>query len=95
MATYRKTKNGDWVAYGPATEVKPGDVAVTKRNGTVDHVTVDSVGKTFKVNGVDHVYGYFAPKPATRRRNADRGWCDECGERATPGTECWETGLIH
>ena len=41
MATYRKTKNGDWVAYGPATEVKPGDVAVTKRNGTVDHVTVD------------------------------------------------------
>jgi len=32
MATYRKTKNGDWVAFG---------------------------------------------------------------ERATPGTECWETGLIH
>lgn len=21
--------------------------------------------------------------------------CEECGEYATPGTRCWETGLIH
>lgn len=77
MSTYRRTKQGTWVVFGPASEVKPGPVTVTKKDGTTKVETVTGVGKPFQVNGVPHVYGYTAPR---RQQSRSSDLCDECGE---------------
>jgi len=86
MISYRKTKSGTWVAYGPASEIKAGEtIQVTVSNGDCDSRTVGSVGKIFKANGLDMVYGYLAdakPRVAAGAAAARTGgMCDECGER--------------
>lgn len=58
--SYRKTKAGAWVVFGPASLVNVGQVLVTKRDGTTRTETVESVGKTFKCDGIDARYGYIA-----------------------------------
>lgn len=78
--TYRKTKDGQWVAYGPADQIHTGaEVTVTKRDGTNKVETVKSVGRTFNVNGTLMVYGYLAAsrEPVTRAASAQT--CAECG----------------
>src|SRR5690606_14665454 len=73
--TYRRTKSGQWVAYGPAHIVKAGStVVVTKRDGSTKTETIEKVGKTFRVNGREMVYGYLA-----RSTSSDRHPCAGCG----------------
>lgn len=97
--SYRKTKTGEWVAFGPADAIVEGcTCVVTKRDGTTKTELVERVGRIFQVDGRDMVYGYLAPKAVRGHSGGRRGgrWeCDECGEYVTPGTRCWETGLIH
>lgn len=72
-ATYRKTKTGQWVAFGPASLIKPGPVVITKRSGQTKTEIVASVGRPFTVNGQAMVYGYLAetaPARRTTRRNS-------------------------
>lgn len=58
--TYRKTRNGEWVAYGPAELIKAGeDVEITTKAGKKSKKWIHSLGKTFEVDGVEMVYGYF------------------------------------
>lgn len=58
--TFRKTKRGEWVAFGPASIVKAGEtVTITKKNGSTTDKYVYSVGKEFTVNGEPMVYGYL------------------------------------
>ncbi len=71
---YRKTKDGEWVAYGPAAELRPGMVAVTKKDGTAKEEAVLRVGKPFTVDGVAMAYGYLAPDPEHA--------CAQCGRAA-------------
>jgi hypothetical protein len=69
--TYRKTKQGEWVAFGPARDIAPGRTIHISKKGTraVDTRRVEKVGKTFKVDGVECVYGYLAAdRPARRAR---------------------------
>ncbi len=64
MITYRKTRKGEWVAFGPATDVKVGAVTVTKKGGATKTEYVTGVGRPFNVNGVAHVYGYLEARTA-------------------------------
>lgn len=66
--TYRKTKQGEWVAYGPAAEffqtigdrtIRRNYVTVTKRSGEADLRAVERTGRIFTVAGVEMVYGYL------------------------------------
>lgn len=63
--TYRKTKTGEWVAYGPAAALAPNAhgrlVVVTKKDGTTKCEHVVRVGRSFVVNGVEMAYGYLRP----------------------------------
>lgn len=97
--SYRKTKSGEWVVFGPAASVRLGQVAVSKRDGAAKVETVAKLGKPFRVDGVECVYGYIAPKQASRSggpvRPSGSYECDECGDRVQPGTRCWETGMAH
>jgi hypothetical protein len=59
MNTYRKTKEGRWVVYGPATDVRAGaSVTVTTKAGKTKTERIVSTGKTFTVDGRTMVYGY-------------------------------------
>lgn len=85
-AAYRKTKTGEWVAFGPVSLVKVGPVAIAKRDGSTKVETVASVGKTFKVDGVACCYGYLGETKAkitsvTTSPARHSAMCDECGER--------------
>lgn len=75
--SYRKTKAGAWVVFGPASLVNVGQVLVTKRDGTTRTETVESVGKTFKCDGIDARYGYIADVRASNRRRRIPA-CERC-----------------
>jgi len=98
MAQYRKTKKGDWVVFGPTSEVKPGRVTVTKKNGSTKTEVVDTVGKSFDVNGVPHCYGYIQEKPqrsysrygGSSRCHTDGNCSSMCNPNSCPcGTGGW------
>jgi hypothetical protein len=106
MITYRKTKDGKWVACGPVAEVKIGEVTVTKASGERKTEQVVSLGHPFQTDNGTLVYGYLAaraPSLAPQTTSAPRSVsartrryiCEECGDWVNPGTSCWETGLTH
>lgn len=58
--TYRKTRTGEWVAFGPADQIAAGrEVTVSKRDGSTKTELVASTGKTFQVDGQAMRYGYL------------------------------------
>lgn len=71
-ATYKTTRNGERVIFGPATDVIPGHqvlVQVSASTGQLQPERPVRVGRTFMVNGVEMVYGYLRPD---RRQSARR-----------------------
>ena len=78
-ASYRKTKTGQWVVFGPASIVRTGRVNVTKRDGTTRTETVESVGKTFTCDGLACCYGYIAEHASHRRSVPVYERCIQCG----------------
>lgn len=68
--TYRKTRQGEWVAYGPAAALRAGaTVTVTKRSGETKAERIASVGRPFTAGGIQMAYGYLAPAaPVTQTR---------------------------
>lgn len=82
MATFRKdSKTGNWNVFGPASEVKRGNVTVRKADGTTKTVCVAHVSKPFDVNGTPHVYGYLAEtkREPAQASSGSGGRCAECG----------------
>lgn len=62
MITYRKTRNDEWVVFGPVDEVVPGsEVSVHTKDGRIVQEYVVRIGTPFDVDGVPHVYGYLHP----------------------------------
>lgn len=92
--SYRKTKAGEWVVYGPAAAVQAHSrVTITKRDGSTKTELIARVGRPFQVGGVAMVYGYLAPKPAARNAGR-RGVCDNCGDRSARLTECRDSSGV-
>lgn len=69
MITYRKTSQGEWVAFGPASEIKAGsDITVAKKSGERETRHVNAAGKPFLVDGVKMVYGYLADREISEEK---------------------------
>ena len=81
MITYRKTKKGDWVAFGPVTEMCVGSVTVTKRDGSTKTETVTGLGAPFTVEGKTCCYGYLAEKAKRTTESKGSCTCAECGKK--------------
>lgn len=64
--TFRKTKQGQWVAFGPTTALRVGTVQVAKRDGSTKTVIVEKIGRAFEIDGVECAYGYIADDTAER-----------------------------
>lgn len=78
--TYRKTKNGTWVAFGPVTAFEQTYVNVRKRNGDLECRRIESLGKPFTVDGVVCCYAYLAYSPPDRpRRRSREDYLEEYG----------------
>lgn len=97
--TYRKTKAGQWVAFGPANLVTAGaTVTVTRRDGTTKQELIASVGRPFTAGGQRMVYGYLSEVRPARRTSTARtgggGICDNCGEPRRNLTECLDSSGI-
>lgn len=75
--SYRKSKSGQWVVFGPASIVRPGEVGVAKRDGSTKIEHIESVGKTFAVDGVECCYGYVAERVEAAAPHS--GSCAQCG----------------
>ena len=72
-ATYKKTKAGEWVAYGSLSAIQLGPLTVTKRDGSTKQENVVRLGKSFVVDGVEVRYGYLGPAaPVTARTTGTR-----------------------
>ena len=69
--TYKRTGQGEWVVFGPASLMQPGLVTVTKKDGTDSTEIIGRLGKPFAVRGTEYCYGYIAqPEPGMRRVRA-------------------------
>lgn len=94
--SYTKLKSGWGVRSDQA--IKEGDVV------TVIVKTGANAGKTKtekikKVVWTDNKVWLAAIEKRDAPKGSARGnrpyECEECGERVTPGTQCWETGMTH
>jgi hypothetical protein len=81
--TYRKDSNGEWAAFGPASEMHTGEVIIGKRNGVASTRYVEAIGATVIIKGDRFTFGTLRP---TQRRSvtryARRGRCEDapcCG----------------
>lgn len=94
--TYRKTKAGEWVAYGPATAIRTGVVVtVAKKDGSTKTEHIASVGRAFLVNGTPMVYGYLAKAEQTSTAHSHAAaMCDECGQRRATTTARDMSGFL-
>jgi hypothetical protein len=86
--TYRKTRQGEWVAFGPVSAMpdlrNTSLIDVTRKDGGTDRWYVTRLGREFSAGGVPHVYAYLDRKVGKLGSSAGgiRGaMCDECGER--------------
>jgi hypothetical protein len=73
VITYRKTREGEWVAFGPAVAFRPGEpvITVTKRDGTTETRRVERLGNPFTVDGKPHLYAHLAPRETPPGTPAD------------------------
>lgn len=78
--TFRRTKSGEWVAFGPADRVRPGRVEITKRDGSSKVVTVVRTGRPFTVDGVTCAYGYLDDSGSARRPGRSHEPVCRCGD---------------
>jgi hypothetical protein len=91
--TFRKTKQGEWVVFGPASIIQTGTVEVSKRDGSSKTVVIDRVGREFTVDDVTCRYGYQAQAQPHAHRSTThngRGECIECGAYGPIGQNCRE-----
>lgn len=85
MITYKRTSQGEWVAYAPVSEFRTDDgalrcrIEITKKSGETKVAYLDHLGRTFTVNGTDYCYGYLAieAKPRKTARRRVRGYDDD------------------
>lgn len=86
--TYRKTKTGEWVACGPAADLRVGAVTVSKKDGTSKVESITRLGRPFTAGGVEMVYGYLAPKAVASSRRSYQDYLDYCPNDG----DCWSMG---
>lgn len=84
--SYTKLKSGDWGIRSDQAIKEGQSITVTTKAGQA------KTEKVKKVVWTDNKVWIAA----IEKREASRPYeCEECGERVTPGSQCWETGMTH
>lgn len=90
--TWVKLRDGSW-GVKLTTRARSGDsVVVRKKSGQTATVTL---GRLVWSNESDAWLFTVGSSGSSSSRSRGRYECEECGEYVLPGTECWETGIIH
>jgi len=77
-ASYRKTKQGQWVVMAPVAMIEKcrGAIRVTKRDGSSKIENYGRLGSPFNVNGTKFVYAYITKSaPQYTVRAVERAHC--------------------
>lgn len=69
--TWRKTRDGSWAVFGPASEVHTGSVTVKKKSGGASIAHVERLSRSFPVDGRQYVFGFVEDE---RRRGSGGDW---------------------
>lgn len=101
-ATWRKTKRGEWVAFGNAEDLKAAldnDLPITmvRKDGSTQTRDITKVGRAFAVNGVAMCYGYLRPEDRRTTGKNMPGWAKmqaatRNSGKARSGGRCDECG---
>ncbi len=95
--TFRK-RNNVWCCIGPASEIKVGEVEVTKKDGSRSSFEVGEVSAPFPGDdGKPWAIGYPVPKIAEQGGLSDRRPCVRCDQEFTYSDcklqgGCWKEG---
>lgn len=94
-ATFTKLRDGTWGLRVPGIAREGQSIRVKKKGGEVKTETVGRV--LWKGDGISlcTIGTQSSQSTPRRRRPGGRYECDECGEIVNPGSECWETGMMH
>ena len=72
--TWRRTRAGAWVVFGPADVVRAGaTVTVKTKAGAIKSEAIKSVGRPFNIGGKKMVYGYPVPRSSWDSGHKDNG----------------------
>ncbi|RTE49337.1 hypothetical protein [Actinobaculum sp. 352] len=81
QTTYRKTKSGEWVAYGRYSELmhtEGKEISIHKKDGSTTTRVCRKIGKPFRVDdGAEMVYAYLEGGERIPRWSGP--CCDVCG----------------
>lgn len=91
--SYAKLKSGEWGVRSDQA-IKEGEtVTVTTKAGQAKSETVKKIVWT---DGKVWLAAIERKDAQNQARRGNRPYeCEECGERVTPGSRCWETGASH
>lgn len=71
--TYRKTRDGEWVAYGPAAAIRTNTyVEVTQKSGQTKREYIERIGRPFTAGGQQMRYGYIGEDPEAAFAEAEQ-----------------------
>lgn len=99
-ATFKKLKDGSWGLLVNKADVRPGDQVLTvTKAGQRSTKTVGKVlwsGQGVSICSIaDEKSDRGFDRQPVRRAPGGKIECEECGDFVTPGTRCWETGMMH
>src|SRR5512142_1366910 len=90
--SYTKLKSGNWGIRSDKI-LKEGEVvSVTTKAGKTN---TETVKKVIWTDGKAWLAAIEEKRQPAQRGGNKPYECEECGDRVTPGTQCWETGMLH
>jgi hypothetical protein len=95
--SYTKLKSGEWGIRSDSVVKEGQAVSVTIKTGAkAGQVKTETVKKIVWTNAKVWLAAIEPKKDAgSARRGKGPYECEECGDRVTPGSQCWETGMTH
>lgn len=94
MNTFTKLKDGTWGVRVEGATKAGATVVVQKKDGSTATEKIKAVlwsGQGVSLCSLQPKDGVKAPF----KQRTHPYVCGECGEKVTPGTSCWETGMRH
>ena len=95
--SYTKLRSGEWGVRSDQA-IKEGEiVSVTVKTGAnAGKTKTETVKKIVWTDGKVWLAAVEKKDAAPAERRGNRPYeCEECGDRVTSGSRCWETGMTH
>jgi len=95
--SYTKLKSGDWGIRSDQVIKEGESVSVTVKTGAkAGQIKTETVKKVIWTDNKVWLAAIEKKDAPPRGTGGGKSYeCEECGDRVTPGSRCWETGMTH